>query len=437
MAENFVKGFQTDKGVELYDYNALGNLPTLITQEQLEAVQAAANKYTDDEIAKLDLNGAGSEENTPTPSQANPFNITSIISAGQDFSELTESGIYQIYKAAAENSQNCPTTNGGVLTVKARQNETNPILQYMIDTTGKTYTRYKTSTSWSAWKEYVITSSLSEYTKKSELETQVEQSLLEALEQIKQDGAFKGEPGDDYILTEADKNEIANIVLGQIEIPDSPGDETVDLTGYATEEWVKKQNYLTSIPSDYVTSTELTEEINSVLAQAKENGDFKGEPGDDYILTEADKQEIANMIQIPDLPDNPSSENKVLIIDATGNVIQYTPTEIVELMEQGYAIFLFDGSLYYTPQTYYANVFFVFSCCYYFNNVYNWASIFVYDDKTFTKISGTGLIVPDPTTLQQNHILKSTSKGKQWVDFTQEVIDIVTQNFTNVAEVGA
>ena len=214
MAENFIKGFQTDKGVGLYDYNALGNLPTLITQEQLEAVQAAANKYTDDEIAKLDLGGA---ETTPT----NPFNIATIISTGQDFSELTKSGIYQIYKAAAENSQNCPTTNGGILTVKARQNETNPILQYMVDTTGKTYTRYKTSTSWSTWKEYVITGSLSEYTKKNELEAQVEQSLFEALEQVKQDGTFKGEPGNDYVLTEVDKNEIAAIAADLINIPES------------------------------------------------------------------------------------------------------------------------------------------------------------------------------------------------------------------------
>jgi hypothetical protein len=40
----------------------------------------------------------------------------------------------------------------------------------------------------------------------------------------------------------------------------------------------------------------LTGEVNSALAQAKDRGDFKGDPGDDYILTEADKQEIANMI---------------------------------------------------------------------------------------------------------------------------------------------
>lgn len=299
MAENFVKGFQTDKGVELYDYNALGNLPTLITQEQLEAVQAAANKYTDDEIAKLDLNGAGSGETTPIPSQTNPFNITTIISTGQDFSELTESGIYQIYKAAAENSQNCPTTNGGVLTVKARQNETNPILQYMIDTTGKTYTRYKTSTSWSTWKEYVITSSLNEYTKKNELEAQVEQSLLEALEQIKQDGAFKGEPGDDYILTEADKNEIAAIAADLIDIPESGGSTTIELdTTLKVSGKAADAKSVGDALDNKLGTDQLQSAINTALVQAKDSGEFngdKGEPGDNYILTDNDKEEIATI----------------------------------------------------------------------------------------------------------------------------------------------
>ena len=62
MAENIVKGFQTDKGVELYDYNSLANKPTLITQAQLDAVKIAANKYTDEEIAKLDLTGGSTVE---------------------------------------------------------------------------------------------------------------------------------------------------------------------------------------------------------------------------------------------------------------------------------------------------------------------------------------------------------------------------------------
>lgn len=82
----------------------------------------------------------------------------------------------------------------------------------------------------------------------------------------------------DAVLKEA--KDYTNEEIKKIEIPDSPGGGTVDLTGYATEEWVKKQNYLTSIPSSYVTSTELTNEVNSALSQAKQSGDFKGDKGD-------------------------------------------------------------------------------------------------------------------------------------------------------------
>lgn len=38
----------------------------------------------------------------------------------------------------------------------------------------------------------------------------------------------------------------------------------VDLTGYATEQWVEDKNYLTSIPEEYVTETELETRLESV-----------------------------------------------------------------------------------------------------------------------------------------------------------------------------
>ena len=46
----------------------------------------------------------------------------------------------------------------------------------------------------------------------------------------------------------------------------------------------------------YVTDDELSEKVTEALTQAKNNGDFKGEPGDDYILTEQDKRDIVNII---------------------------------------------------------------------------------------------------------------------------------------------
>ena len=42
-------------------------------------------------------------------------------------------------------------------------------------------------------------------------------------------------------------------------------------------------------------SADLPEAINTALAQAKESGEFDGEPGSDYVLTESDKQEIAEL----------------------------------------------------------------------------------------------------------------------------------------------
>lgn len=163
------------------------------------------------------------------------------------------------------------------------------------------------------------------------------EAVNDALAQAKASGEFKGEPGktpvkgidyfdgDDYILTDTDKTEIAEQAAKMVEIPE----EDVDLTGYATEEWVGKNyqpkgNYLTEVPSDYakkselptkvsqlendkgyltehqdisgkLDASELPQAINTALEQAKASGEFKGDPGDDYVLTEADKQEIAEL----------------------------------------------------------------------------------------------------------------------------------------------
>lgn len=56
MTENSIQGFQTDDGVKHYDYNALVNKPDLITQNEIDAAISAANKYTDEQIAKIDVN---------------------------------------------------------------------------------------------------------------------------------------------------------------------------------------------------------------------------------------------------------------------------------------------------------------------------------------------------------------------------------------------
>lgn len=214
MADNLVKGFQTDTGTAYYDYSALANVPDAIKSED------NLNDFIEEKIANL---GGGGGNNSGS----------SII----------------------------------------------------IDTT--------LSQKGQAADAQAVGQALKNKIESSELQTAVN----EALEQAKEKGDFKGDPGDDYVLTNTDKEEIANIVLGQIEIPDSPGGgENVDLTGYATKDWVKQQNYITSIPSDYVTSGELTSEVNSALELAKQSGEFKGEKGDSFTYNDFTEEQLKDLV---------------------------------------------------------------------------------------------------------------------------------------------
>ena len=59
-----------------------------------------------------------------------------------------------------------------------------------------------------------------------------------------------GPAGDDYVLTDADKAEIAEMAADLVEVPEHSGGN-VDLEGYATEQYVKgyaqpKGDYLTA-----------------------------------------------------------------------------------------------------------------------------------------------------------------------------------------------
>ena len=68
--------------------------------------------------------------------------------------------------------------------------------------------------------------------------------------------------------------------------------------------YTKKEQTFTVIkrakPSDYVyTETEvitIKTAVEKALEEAKESGEFKGEKGNDYILTSADKNEIADIV---------------------------------------------------------------------------------------------------------------------------------------------
>ena len=50
------------------------------------------------------------------------------------------------------------------------------------------------------------------------------------------------------------------------------------------------------IPDTIARKTEITTEVESALQTAKESGEFDGADGQDYVLTEQDKQDIADLI---------------------------------------------------------------------------------------------------------------------------------------------
>ena len=82
-------------------------------------------------------------------------------------------------------------------------------------------------------------------------------------------------------------------------------DDTLSKTGYAADaaavgEALKKQS---NAIADKLDANKLPEAINTALAQAKESGEFDGKPGapgDDYVLTETDKREIAELVGVPE-----------------------------------------------------------------------------------------------------------------------------------------
>lgn len=52
------------------------------------------------------------------------------------------------------------------------------------------------------------------------------------------------------------------------------------------------------LDADKLDADQLPEAINDALAQAKASGEFDGKDGDDYVLTQADKREIASMVEV-------------------------------------------------------------------------------------------------------------------------------------------
>ena len=118
-------------------------------------------------------------------------------------------------------------------------------------------------------------------------------------------------------MDELEKNgvseeKIANAVGDYLkEHPVTETDPTVPAWAKASE----KPKY-TAKEVGALSQEELQNGVNLALKQAKDSGEFKGadgkdgkdgidgKDGNDYVLTESDKQEIADMIDIPDIPES-------------------------------------------------------------------------------------------------------------------------------------
>lgn len=114
--------------------------------------------------------------------------------------------------------------------------------------------------------------------------------------------------------------------------PDGPSQSVPDIyNDFATKQWVQegyqpKGNYLTQHQdiSGKLDKTELPTAINTALAQAKESGEFKGDPGNDYILTPADKREIAELAaDMVDVPESGAGCKVKEIVSAGLNIEGY------------------------------------------------------------------------------------------------------------------
>lgn len=141
------------------------------------------------------------------------------------------------------------------------------------------------------------------------------EAVNEALAQAKASGEFKGEPGytpqkgidyfdgepgepgktpekgKDY-FTDAEKQEIAEQAAKLVEIPE----EDVDLTGYATEEWVSdgyqpKGEYLTEVPDGYAKTEDIPTKPEDIGAQPV--GNYLTEVPSGFATEEFVKNKIA------------------------------------------------------------------------------------------------------------------------------------------------
>ena len=91
-------------------------------------------------------------------------------------------------------------------------------------------------------------------------------------------------PGDDHI------NNLIDVAIDNLEVPEGGSG-----AGVVVSDSEPDDTSVLWIDTDDNEADNLQAAIDDALSQAKASGEFKGDPGDDYVLTEADKQEIAEL----------------------------------------------------------------------------------------------------------------------------------------------
>ena len=114
--------------------------------------------------------------------------------------------------------------------------------------------------------------------------------------------------------------------IKSIDIPD------VDLTGYATEQFVKDKIAEAQLSggdvdlSNYYTKSEVDKKIEDIELTPGPEGKpgqdgAPGKDGEDYVLTEADKAEIAGLVEVPDVSGFQTAEQvQAAITQALGEI---------------------------------------------------------------------------------------------------------------------
>ena len=115
--------------------------------------------------------------------------------------------------------------------------------------------------------------------------------------------AAGADPSDDYYAMGLEQlNSAYADLLDRVQELEQGGGTLPD--GTVVPEWAMQPEKPTYTADEVgaLSQDDLQDGVALALQQAKESGAFDGKDGDDYILTKDDKQEIANMIPVPEMP---------------------------------------------------------------------------------------------------------------------------------------